>query len=179
MLERRRVAVELHGVDCLIAACARGDATAARALAGASASARLIQELVSLGGTLLAKFAGVGNLPGVRLLLDLGVDVAAPFPEGDGYFEVAKDSLAIHVAAWRARPPIVALLIERGSPIDRPDQLGRTPLALAVRACVDSYWKERASTESVKLLLAAGASRDGVGLPTGHAEIDALLGAAR
>ena len=62
------------------------------------------------------------------------------------------------------------------SPIDLPDGKGRTPLALAVRACVDSYWKERASPESVRSLLDAGASRGGVASPTGHAAIDALLG---
>jgi ankyrin repeat protein len=71
----------------------------------------------------------------VRHLLDLGVDVGALFAEGDGYFNIAKDSLALHVAAWRANPATVRLLIERGSPIDVPDGKGRTPLALAVRVC--------------------------------------------
>jgi hypothetical protein len=33
--------------------------------------------------------------------------------EGDGYFEIAKDSTALHVAAWRARHGTVKLLIER------------------------------------------------------------------
>jgi hypothetical protein len=46
---------------------------------------------------------------------------------------------------------------------------------LAVRACVDSYWKDWRSPESVAALLAAGASTDGLNLPTGYAEIDALL----
>jgi len=49
------------------------------------------------------------------------VDVDARFQEGDGYFDIAKDSLAIHVAAWRANHATVKLLIERGSPIDVRD----------------------------------------------------------
>jgi len=44
----------------------------------------------------------------VRQLLDLGVSPEAPFTEGDGYFGVPKDSLPIHVAAWRARTSGVA-----------------------------------------------------------------------
>ena len=114
-------------------------------------------------------------MEGIRQLLDLGVDVAAPFKEGDGYFDVAKGSLAIHVASWRANHAAVKLLIERGSPIDVPDGKGRTPLALAVRACVDSYWAYRRSPESVEALLRAGASASGVGFPSGYAEVDELL----
>ena len=52
---------------------------------------------------------------------------------------------------------------------------GRTPLALAVHACVDSYWKDRRSPESVRTLLQAGASVSGVKFPSGYAEVDALL----
>ena len=132
-------------------------------------------EVVAQGGKLLAEFAGVGNLDGVRHLLDLGVDAGARFSEGDGYWDVAKDSTALHVAAWRARHATVRLLIERGAPVDAPDGKGRTALALAVRACVDSYWTERRSPESVEALLRAGASVSGVAFPSGYAEVDELL----
>jgi hypothetical protein len=40
---------------------------------------------------------------------------------------------------------------------------------------VDSYWTERRSPESVKALLAAGASVAGVEMPSGYEEVDALL----
>ena len=128
-----------------------------------------------MGGTLLAKFAGADNVPGVALLLDLGVDIAAPFTAGDGYFDEPQGSLAIHVAAWRGRDEVVKLLIARGSPFDVPDAKGRTPLALAVRACVHSYWSERCSPESLKALLEAGASVSRAGFPSGHVEVDELL----
>jgi ankyrin repeat protein len=104
--------------------------------------------------------------------------VSAPYEEGEGYFGIAPRSLAIHVAAWRAQHAVVRLLIERGSPIEQADINGRTPLALAVRACVDSFWMARRSPESVQALLSAGASAAGVPFPSGYAEVDALLNAA-
>src|SRR5437773_3369537 len=117
-----------------------------------------------MAGLLLAKFAGTGNVEGVRQLLDLGVDAAMPFTEGDGYWEIARNSTALHVAAWRARHAAVKLLIARGALVDVPDGRGRTPLVLAVRACVDSYWMQGRSPESVAALLDAGASARGVDL---------------
>lgn len=173
LFAQRGIPLELDGVDRLIAACARGDAAAVRVIA--QREPHLVSEVRALGGDLLAKFTGTDNLPGVRQLLDLGVDVTAPFTEGDGYHGEPKNSLAIHVAAWRGRPAVVKLLIERGSPVDVPDANGRTPLALAVRACVDSYWTERRSPESVKALLDAGASVSGVPFPSGYTEVDELL----
>jgi ankyrin repeat protein len=173
LFEQRGIPIELHGVDRLIAACATGDAASARSIA--EREPHLVVEVKAMGGELLAKFAGTDNPPGVRQLLDLGVDVAAPFTEGDGYHGEPKNSLAIHVAAWRGRPAVVELLIARGSPIDLPDAKGRTPLALAVKACVDSYWTERRSPESAQALLEAGASVDGIAFPSGYDEVDALL----
>ncbi len=99
----------------------------------------------------------------------------ALFKDGDGYFDIAKDSTALHVAAWKARPKVVKLLIERGAPINAQDAKGRTPLALAVKACVDSYWMNRRSPESVEALLRAGASASNVEFPSGYAEVDELL----
>jgi len=48
-------------------------------------------------------------------------------------------------------------------------------LQLAVRACIDSYWKYRRKPDSVAALLAAGARIDGIDLPTGYSAIDELL----
>ncbi|MGH7561806.1 MAG: ankyrin repeat domain-containing protein [Gemmatimonadales bacterium] len=173
LFRKRGIPVELTGVDRLIAACAMGDSAGARAIAEAEPSLR--DEMLAMGGELLARYAGTCNPPGVRALLDVGVPVDAPFPKGDGYWSEPPGSLAIHVAAWRACPPVVRLLLERGSPVDPPDAHGNTPLALAVKACVDSYWTEYRSTESAAALLAAGASVRGVPFPCGWDEMDALL----
>ena len=173
LFERRQIPSELHGVERLIAACARNEVNTVRSIA--EREPQHIDEIHAGGGKLLAEFAGNGNTDGVRNLLDLGVDVRAVYQEGDGYFGIAKESTALHVAAWRARHDTVNLLIERGAPIDAPDGDGRTPLALAVRACVDSYWTERRSPESVRALLQAGASVRGAIFPSGYAEVDELL----
>jgi len=173
LFEKRGVPITHDGVDRLIAACARSDAAEVRSMA--AAEPHLVGELIALGGDLLGTFVGTGNLEGVRHLLDLGVDVRTPYAAGDGYFGVARNSLPIHVAAWRARPAIVRLLIDRGSPVDVPDGRGRSPLALAVKSCVDSYWTERRSPESVEALLKAGASVTGVECRCGYAEVDELL----
>src|SRR6476661_2362964 len=171
-LERRGFALEFSGVDRLIAACARGNATAVRAIA--EREPQLVQELLAQGSTLLAEFSGNDNADGVKQLLDLGVAVDALY-DGDPYFDIAKDSTALHVAAWKAWPKTVKLLIERGAPINAEDAKGRTALMLAVKACVDSYWTNRRSPESVEALLKAVASISGVEYPCGYHEVDALL----
>src|SRR5439155_25727236 len=158
--------------DRLIAACARNDPAAIRAIADREPD--LVREIVARGGQLLAEFAGTWNTEGVRHLLDLGVPATALY-EGHGYFDIAQDSTAVHVSAWKGVPPTVTLLIERGAPIDAKDGKGRTPLALAVKACVDSYWMYRRTPESVRALLEAGASVSGVAVPSGYAEVDELL----
>jgi ankyrin repeat protein len=173
LFERRGVAMNLDGVDRLIAACARNDAAGVRAIV--EAEPQLAGELVAEGGTLLAEFAGNGNTDGVRHLLDLGVPITALYERGDGYFGIAPNSMALHVAAWRARPATVKLLLERGAPFNVADGHGRTSMMLAVSACVDSYWTERRSPESVEALLGAGASVQGVPYPCGYAEVDQLL----
>lgn len=136
-----------------------------------------LTELRTQGGSLLAEFAGNGNTDGVRCLLDLGVPVDALFRSGDGYWDVAKDSTALHVAAWRARHATVQLFIDRAAPVNALDGKGRTPLALAVRACVDSYWKNNRSPDSVRALLEAGATTAGIMIPTGYDAIDTVLAA--
>lgn len=173
LFEQHGRGLALQGLDVLLAACARSDRDAV-----ASITARqpeLIAQLIAGGGTALAEFAGNGNVEGVRCLLDLGVSSAALYPEGDPYFDIAKNSTALHVAAWRARHAVVKELIARGAPVNACDASGRTALALAVQACVDSYGKNQRSPESVEALLAAGATLDGIEIPTGYDEIDALL----
>ena len=170
--QERGFPIELDGVERLIAACAQNDTAAVRKIK--DNEPRLVGQLKAEGGKLLAEFAGVGNTSGVSQLLDLGVAVDALY-EGDGYFGIANRSTALHVAAWRARHPTVRLLVDRGASVDATDGDGRTPLALAVRACVDSYWTDRRAPESVEALLRAGASVLDVPFPSGYAPVDQLL----
>ena len=174
-LHRRGFAAEFSGVDRLIAAMARTDATTTREIA--AAEPQLVQELLAQGGSLLAEFAGNDNTEGVRLFLELGVPVDALYG-GDPYFGIPSNSTALHVAAWKAWHKTVKFLIERGAPVNARDGNGVTPLQLAVRACVDSYCTNRRSPESVQALLRAGATIEGIKVPTGYAEIDTLLSSA-
>jgi hypothetical protein len=177
LFETRGFAIDFGGpgkdLDVLVAACARAALDRARSLI--AGNPRLLEELLAMGGTLLARFSGADNVQGVRTLLDLGVSAAALWPEGDGYWTMAKNSTALHVAAWRAHHDVVRELIARGTPVNAVDARGRTALALAVAACIDSYWKYRRKPDSVAALLAAGATTDGIELPTGYDAIDELL----
>lgn len=173
LLKKRGPAFDLDGVDRLIAACAEGDCDRARRLAEAEPD--LLKKAIAEGGTLLAEFAGNGNVDGIRCLIDLGVSAAALYEEGDPYFDIAKGSTALHVAAWRAWPEAVRELIARGAAVNALDGKGRSALALAVKACVDSYWTSRRTPESVETLLRAGATVAGIGVPTGYEEVDQLL----
>jgi ankyrin repeat protein len=173
VFKRSGIEINFNGVEKLIAACAKNDVTSIQTICDREPS--LVEELINEGGLLLAEFAGNGNSDGVRHLLNLGINIAALYTEGDGYFGIAGNSNALHVAAWRAQHATVKLLIERGAPVNALDGNGQTAIALAVRACVDSYWTHRRSPESVELLLRAGASLSGVNFPTGYKEVDDLL----
>jgi ankyrin repeat protein len=172
-LERRNLSLNLHGVSRLIAACAQDKTDVIHILT--QTEPNLIPELIAQGGTLLAQFAGNANTEGVRNLLDLGVSPNALYQEGDGYFDIAPDSTALHVAAWRASPETVKLLISRGAAINALDAKKRTALQLAIKATVDSYWTSRRTPDSIRDLLEAGASTTGIELPTGYDEADNQL----
>jgi ankyrin repeat protein len=172
LFAQRNFEPNLQGVDQLVAACALADRESIRTLT--TQHPNLLTELLEKGRTLLSEFAGNGNVEGLHALLDLGVSPAALYP-GDGYFDIAPNSTALHVAAWRARPAAVKALIARGSPINALDAKGRTPLVLAIKAATDSYWQARRTPESIADLLSAGATTTGIQIPTGYDKADQLL----
>jgi ankyrin repeat protein len=169
----RGFSAQLADIDRLIAACATNDDQGIAEIIRSAPETQ--QALVERGGILLSQFAGNGNIDGVARLLDLGVPVDAPYVSGDGYWGVAPNSTALHVAAWRLRDATVRLLLERGAKVDARDGHGRTALMLAVKGCVDSHWVERRTPETVAALLDAGASVSGVLYPCGYEAVDALL----
>ncbi len=160
----------LEGDDAFLAAAARGDETRVRALVAADPT--LVPRLQQEDPGVVARFAGAGNTAGVRILLDLGFDVAAR-----GGRAGEPGGSALHLAVWRERPATVRLLVERGAPLEDTAGHGQTPLALAVRAQVEgSEFTPHQSLEIVETLLAAGARVDALKLfPSGHARTDELL----
>ena len=173
LFEQHGFPLTFEGSDALIAACALGDREGARALVAEKPD--VVRELLVSGGTLLAEFAGNANVEGMRCLMQLGVGVDARYQHGDPYFDIAPGSTALHVAAWRGWPQAVKELITHGADVNLLDGKGRTPLQLAVKACVDSYWNRRRSPEWIEPLLAAGASQQGIEIPTGYDQADELL----
>jgi ankyrin repeat protein len=177
LFAERGISTDVNGVESLLAACAVNDAVKIANVV--KTDPQFVDELEADAGAFLCDFAGNGNTDGVRNLLDLGVLVNAVSVHGDPYFGTARNSTALHVAAWRAKHDTVQLLIDRGADVHSLDAEGRTPLQMAVKACVDSYWMNRRSPRSVEMLLNAGASSKGIPLPTGYDAADALLAVNR
>jgi len=91
----------------------------------------------------------------------------ALWPEGDPWIDTPKNSTALHYAACAPVTPS-----SRAHPrAARPSCYRRNtaaPLQLAVKACIDAYWKRRRQPDSVAALLAAGATTQGIELTTGY-----------
>lgn len=172
-LEQRGFDLTLEGLDELVCACARANLDQAQSLT--AHDPQLLTQLHSIGGRLLARFSCAANAAGVRCLLSLGIPATALWLEGDGYWDLAPHSTALHVAAWLGHHDVVRTLIAAGANVHALDARGRTPLQFAVRACIDSYWVYRRGPDSVAALLAAGASTAGISIPTGYDAIDELL----
>jgi ankyrin repeat protein len=170
--QKHGFAIALTGVEHLLAACALDDQPAIDAITANEPT--LVTELLANGSTYLGEFVMSDNVPGIARLLALGVPVDARF-KGDGYFGIAKDSTPLHVAAWIAWQDALELLIARGADVNAVDGSGKTPLRRAVDACLVSYWTGRRTPDGVRALLAAGATKEGISLPTGYGAIDALL----
>ena len=113
----------------MAAAAAMGDSVQTASIA--EKEPLLKTQLLTMGGSLLARFASTDNTRGIAILLDLGIDVNIPFPEGDAYWGIPPGSLPIHVAAWMLHPASVSLLVKKGAVIDQPNAKGNTPLMLA------------------------------------------------
>ncbi|HUQ20465.1 MAG TPA: ankyrin repeat domain-containing protein [Gemmatimonadaceae bacterium] len=173
LFEQRGFSIKLSAAAALVAACARDDAKQISAIV--EQEPQIVRDVLQHGGRILSLFSANGNVEGIELLLDLGVQVDAKFQEGNGYFAIAPNSTALHVASWRAQHSAVKLLIDRGANVNARDGRGQTPLALAVKACVDSYWTGRRTPDSVKSLLDAGASTHGIASPSGYKEVDDLI----
>jgi ankyrin repeat protein len=156
---------ELLGMDRFLAACARADGATARAMLAQEPS--MLTALAPHDLRVLADAAGSGDTEAVRLMLDLGFDIAARADFGE---------TALHLSIWHGRHETTRLLVESAAPMELPNDGGETALQHAVRASAQSHWEAARSAEAVSVLLAAGAETDAVTLfPCGVDEVDDLL----
>ena len=147
--------VELHGVERLLAACA-GTTTAPASVRSRNTSLAVVARCVrtAAGSSRRSQASGTPTACGT---CSISAWTSARCSRRATAISTSRRTASrMHVAAWRANHATVRLLIERGSPIDVPDGKGRTPLALAVRACVDSYWMRPPHAR-----IGAGAARGG------------------
>jgi hypothetical protein len=139
--QKRGYSIGLEGAEQLILACALDDGpTIARLTAH---EPELVREVLADGPTLIGEFASNNNAAGVCRLIDLGVPVDSRY-KGDGYHGIAPDSTPLHIAAWKAWPAVVEVLVARGADVSARDGKGRTPLELFELAAASSFWSQRA-----------------------------------
>ena len=160
LFEKRGAVIALQGDDAFLGACARGNEAEARKLAAADPSTMV--RIQSENPGLLADFAGAGNAPAVRLMLDLGFDAGAARIKP----RWAAGETALHVATAHGRQSVAELLIERGAPLEARRHGGLTPLRVAF-VCLEqqSEWTPNEYTLPIaEALIKAGASVEDAGL---------------
>lgn len=169
----RGVPLPEDGLAAVAVDATLGDLHAVRARLSRDAMVR--EAFLARAAAFACRAAGNGMLAPLGVLLQLLPTVDVRWGEGDGYWDIAPHSTPLHVAAWRAQHAVVQQLIEAGADVHARDGRGRTPLQRAVAACVASFWMNRRQPTSVRALLEAGASAEGIALPTGYDAIDALF----
>ncbi len=153
--------------DRLIDACMRADRPGAVAVLARHPG--LLGSLADAERAAICDAAHYGRDAGVAVMLDLG------FP-----LDVTGDygATPLHLAALRGRAGLVRLLLDRGADPDLGDaRHGGTALAWALHGHPRWGHPERRWREVVELLLARGASVDGLGLPDDGPLADLLAAA--
>ena len=119
---QRGIASDISGDDKLLEACARGDSDNARVMVAADPG--IVSRIEARSPSVIAEFAGAGNVDGLRLLLDLGFNM-----ESQTRVAQSPGLNALQLAVWRERIEVVMLLLSaariRQLPIDAARQRGR------------------------------------------------------
>ena len=140
-----------YGVTPLFLACTNGNAAIVERLLKAGAD----PESRTAGETALMTAARTGAVDAVKVLLARGADMSATEPESG--------QTILMTAAAEAHPVVVQVLIAHGADVQARSTVRFSPLTFAVRA---------GDLESLKLLLAAGASANERLAVVRRAEID-------
>jgi len=164
---------DVDDVDRLLGTCARSDRAEAEALLARRPG--LVERLTGEDRAAIVDVAESGDVPAVRLMLELG------FPAGavrgiDG-------AAPLHAAAYFGRADVLRLLVERGADVEQPDgQWHSTPLCWAAVGSGEQRQSGRPEdwVRTVRALLEAGASTRGAWVATKppSEEVGAVLLAA-
>jgi ankyrin repeat protein len=150
----------------LLAACARGDRTAAGAVVAAHPD--VVKTLTAEQMRLIADRAHANDTAAVVLMLDLGFD---PLARGIDEWE------PVRWAAFHGNTVMLERLLRHNPPINVPDpSYGGTPLGQCVYGSLHGWSCQSGDfARSVQLLLDAGERPDPSYLPTGRDDVDAVL----
>ena len=154
----------------LLAACASADRAAAEAVVASHPD--VVATLTRDEMRLIADKAHANDTAAVALMLDLGFDARVTGPENTD---------ALHWAAFQGNAEMVRLLLRHDPPIGvRETSYGGTPLNWCVHGSLHGWGKDKGDfATTARLLLDAGERTDPADLPTGRADVDAVLRAHR
>jgi ankyrin repeat protein len=143
-------------VDRFLSACRRADRVETQRLVDADPG--LVERLNDEGRAAILRAAEAGDTDAVTLMLDLGFPLETRGDDG---------GTALHAAAYTGGADTVRLLLDRGAAIEARDTTwNSTPLVWASVGSGERPRSNRAAdwVETVRILLARGASTDDVAL---------------
>ncbi len=156
LLHRHGANDDATATELFISACVRNDRNGARRQL--DADPELLGRLDHHEQAALVRAAERGDTDAVQLMLDLGLPIEARGENG---------ATALHTAAYAGSVDTVQLLLDRGADVEARDtSWNSTPLEWA---CVGSGERPSSASEpdwaqTVRILLARGASADDIGL---------------
>ncbi len=153
----------------LLAYCAKGDEDAARRIAAQHPG--IVGTMPEGDRRQLIHAAWTGKAAPVRLMAALGFDL-----------HIADDDkmTPLHAAAFHGFADVIAILLgaDERPPLDWLNSYGGTPLGACMYGRQHSWRSDGDFPASIRLLVEAGSAVNPAWLPTGDAEIDAILRAA-
>jgi ankyrin repeat protein len=142
---------DVADIDRFIGACISGDRPAAEGILAGHPD--LPARLTGQDRAVIVDAAGACSADTIALMLDLGFSP-------DARNELGEQPL--HTAAYCGNAPVVRLLLDAGSDVDARDaRFDSTPLAFATVGSGEQAGQPGDWTETVRLLIDAGASRQG------------------